>query len=147
MLVREGPEGIGFEALPENKRSKRKVEYTGCFAIGLYAPETGDPYLALLNRYFRVGHLFHELEITPPPQIPAGATSVSPLLALSVTANTAVPTASLVSFADYEALKTAAEDLSKAIVPLYLFKFDAAGQYAGVAVDFRNLPAINMTEG
>lgn len=150
LLVREGPGGIGYEAIQENKRSKRKSNITpGCFAIGLYTPdyEGAQPYLAVMNRFYRIGHLFKELTAATPPAIDDLVSAESPILALVVTADVAEPEASLESFEDFAALASEGEDESKAIYPLYLCRFNDDEEYAGVEIDFRNMPDIDMTEG
>lgn len=147
LLVREGPGGIGYESLPENRRGRTAAVIHGCFEITTYTPSIGsDPYPAIVNRYFRVGHLIREMEAASPPSVESVADADHPILALVVTSDYQAPEVSLEKYEDFDAIKTASEDESKAIYPLYLFRFDSEGNYAGVEIDFRNIPNIDITE-
>lgn len=149
MLVREGPGGIGYEPLPENRRGKTAaVVNHGCFEIATYQPSIGsDPYPALVNRYYRIGHLIREMEAASPPSVESVADADHPILALVVTADYQTPEVSLESYEDFATMASASEDETKAIYPLYLFRFDSDGNYVGIEIDFRNMPGIDITEG
>lgn len=142
-----GPNGTVINAGSTPRVKTAAVVNHGCFEISMYQPSIGsDPYLAIVNRYYRVGHLIREMEAASPPSVESVADAEYPILALVCTADYQAPEVSLEKYEDFDAIKTASEDESKAIYPLYLFRFDSEGNYAGVEIDFRNMPNIDITE-
>ena len=143
-----GPNGTVINVGSPVRGKAAAVVNHGCFEVTTYTPSIGsDPYLAIVNRYYRIGHLIREMEAASPPSAESVADADHPILALVVTSDYQAPAASLESFADFAAMESASEDESKAIIPLYLFRFDSDGNYVGIEIDFRNMPGIDITEG
>lgn len=143
------PNGTVFKANPGGL-GKSAVVPKGCFAIALYTPEDAespeDSYLAVLNRYYRRGHILFELEADEPPAIDGLVSTSKPLLALVSTMNVGEPEVEMKSFASYNELKNESLDESKAVTPLYLCRFSDEGKYAGIEVDFRDIPVFDASE-
>ena len=142
-----GPNGTVINVGSTPRVKTAAVVNHGCFEIATYQPSIGsDPYPALVNRYYRIGHLLDEMSAATSPRITDFASAETPILALVCTADYNQPAVSLEAYADFSAIKDASRDESKAIYPLYLFRFDSEGNYAGVEIDFRNIPNIDITE-
>lgn len=143
------PNGTVFTA-DAQARGKSSVVPKGCFAIALYTPEDAespeDSYLAVLNRYYRRGHILFELEADVPPAIDELVSTSKPLLALVSTMDVGDPDVTMKSFTDYNELKNESLDESKAVTPLYLCRFSDEGKYAGIEVDFRDIPVFDASE-
>lgn len=120
----------------------------GCFSISYFTPEpSGDAYPAVVNRYYRRGHLLSELGAGgPPPDVNGLVSPSKPILALVSTMDVGDPETTLESFTDYSSLVRESLDESKSIVPLYLCRFSDDGRYAGIEVDFRSMPVFDAYE-
>lgn len=119
----------------------------GCFAIESYrASEDSEPYSAIVNRYYRIGHTIGEMSFSAPPEVPWGCDADHPILAIVASADQSAVTVEVERFADMSALIQRSKDYDSAVIPLYQFKFDAEGEYVGIEIDFRNMPAFTITE-
>lgn len=148
MRLSRGPNGTTYNAtVPAVRGSSAAAVPAGCFEIVMYKPTIGDPYRAIVNRYYRVGHLIREMEAASPPSVESVADADHPILALVATADYQTPEVSLESYEDFATMASASEDETKAITPLYLFRFNSEGNYVGIEIDFRNMPGIDITEG
>lgn len=152
VLLERTPSGTVFKVNPGG-RGKTAVIPKGCFAIAPFTPEDAespeDTYLAVVNRYYRRGHILFEIETEEdedPPAIDELVSTSKPLLALVSTMNVGDPEVTMETFADYNELKNKSRDESKAIVPLYLCRFSDDGKYAGIEIDFRDIPVFDASE-
>ena len=149
VLIDHGPNGAVFKA-EAGGRGKSAAVPKGCFAIAPFTPEDAespeDTYLAVLNRYYRRGHILFELEADEPPAIDELVSTSKPLLALVSTMDVGDPDVTMKSFTDYNELKNESLDESKAVTPLYLCRFSDEGKYAGIEVDFRDIPVFDASE-
>ena len=143
-----GPNGtiINVGSTPRGKTAAVSLP-SGCFEITTYTPSIGsDPYLAIVNRYYRIGHTIGEMSFSAPPEVPWGCDADHPILAIVASADQSSVTVEVERFEDMSKLIERSRDLDSAVIPLYQFKFDDEGEYVGVEIDFRNMPAFAITE-
>ena len=147
MRLSRGPNGTTYNAtVPAVRGSSAAAVPAGCFEIVMYKPTIGDPYRAIVNRHYRVGHLIREMSFSAPPEVPWGCDADHPILAIVASADQSAVTVEVERFADMSALIQRSKDYDSAVIPLYQFKFDDEGEYVGVEIDFRNMPAFTITE-
>lgn len=140
-LAREGVTGMGFAALPENRRDRRVAKIPGCFEIRRPSPastEGGeeDPG-GFDNPYFTVGaHLYQCADA-----IDMGFDFDDCIVALCVNTTSSSPEAYVESFVDFTELQEYAKANTVAVHPLYLM-----GEGGGVLADLRNIPVFPQWE-
>lgn len=142
-----GPNGTVINVGSTPRGRTAAVVNRGCFEISTYqASEDSEPYSAIVNRYYRIGHTIGEMSFSAPPEVPWGCDADHPILAIVASADQSSVTVEVERFEDMSKLIERSRDLYSAVIPLYQFKFDDEGEYVGVEIDFRNMPAFTITE-
>lgn len=142
-----GPNGVIINVCSTPRGKTAAVVNHGCFEIATYqASEDSEPYSAIVNRYYRIGHTIGEMSFAAPPEVPWGCDADYPILAIVASADQSSVTVEVERFEDMSKLIERSRDLDSAVIPLYQFKFDAEGEYVGIEIDFRNMPAFTITE-
>lgn len=150
MLVREGPGGIGYESLPENRREKKGSALPpGCFDLVLESGDDDDPPIwKLVRLYYRIGHRFVEM---------SGERELDPeqggfiVLKIAPADDETIDPGSIAQYEDIEGLIAATREASEAIIPLYEIEVNEDEEsgdktFTKVLVDFRNMPVFVMAE-
>lgn len=148
-LVREGPGGIGFAPLPENKRGKSAAQVShGCFDLEFVKEEEedsgdsggdansgggsgdtsggdsgsdtgGEPVPKLVRQYYRIGHRLYNLGDASALDPELGA-----FVALKVSNITddSITGAEIAQYEDWDTMAEESADVDAAIIPLYELK-------------------------
>ena len=144
-LVREGPGGIGQEALPENKRAKKTVAtVAGPFEIADTESETDantdettltvtmkNPFYQIGGRTYRINQVEVEAELSDG----TGFVCLQPSDASGILGE-----AEVIVIEDWETLLDAQSEVSNYVLPLYQF------DEGTLVCDFRKMVDIQMAE-
>ena len=155
LLVREGPQGTGFEPLPRNLRDRRSLAVPEPFDVA-YMPESGDaseysdaPVAWLVRCWWQVGGFTF---VMPSQRCPAldpalasGSSSDEPFtgfiaLKIATTDGLDGQTAEVLTYEDYAEMAEAQRDLDYVIIPLYKVKGGT------IEIDMRRMPVSGMLE-
>jgi len=160
-LGRDGAGAFGNAPLPENKRNRRGASAAdyGCWKIvtdtrseTVDGETTTETVHVFANQFYVDGEkIVQELELTDAVEdfvcqgeLGEGEEYTEddlPYVCLKIPATTSGGSVTLVGYASITDLQEAESDFAYVVRPLYKFTHDGA-----VAVDFRNIPAIQMAE-